>query len=183
MSVLVVTEHHRGTWHRISMEAVAAGQQAAQAMRCSLAAAVVGSDVGGLASDLAHKRVSEVVAIDHPQLAAYSADGFAAALSKAIDDLRPRLVLFPHTYQVRDLAPKLAASVGTAFVSDAVGMRFEGGEPIFVRQMFQGKLHADVAPRGAPPHIRAVRSVSGRVRCGWRRTCPGPSTGDRARGR
>ena len=158
MSVLVVTEHHRGTWHRISMEAVAAGQQAAQAMQCSLAAAVVGSDVGGLASDLARKRVSEVVAIDHPQLAAYSADGFAAALGKLIDDLRPRLVLFPHTYQVRDLAPKLAASIGTAFVSDAVGMRFEGGEPIFVRQMFQGKLHADVAPCGAPPHIASVQS-------------------------
>ena len=45
----------------------------------------------------------------------------------------------PHTYQVRDFAPKLAASLGKGMIGDCVGYRNENGKLIFVRQMFQGK--------------------------------------------
>lgn len=158
MSVLVVTEQNGGKWHRMSLEALAAGQEAAEAMECPLGALVVGSEIGGLAADLATKQVSEVIALDDPALAAYSPDGYAAALRQAVGQIKPQLVLFPHTYQVRDLVPKLAASLGKAFVSDAVGMRFEGGRPVFVRQLFQGKLHGDIVPAGEAPYFASVQS-------------------------
>ncbi len=158
MSVLVVTEQQGHKWHRMSFEALAAGQEAAKAMDCPLVVAVAGSGVADLAEELASKRVSEVVMLDDPALAGYSPDGFAEALRQAVSQLKPRLVLFPHTYQVRDLAPKLAASLGKAFVSDAVGMRLEGGQPVFVRQLFQGKLHGDVAVEGGSPYFASVQS-------------------------
>ena len=158
MSVLVVTEQAGGKWHRMSFECLAAGQAAAGAMGCSLAALVAGSGVGDLAADLSAKQVSEVIALDDPVLGAYSPDGFAEALRQAVEQTQPRLVLFPHTYQVRDLAPKLAASLGRAFVSDAVGIRFESAGPVFVRQLFQGKLHGDVVVDGPPPYFASVQS-------------------------
>lgn len=158
MSVLVVTEQQGGSWHRMSFEVLAAGQQASQALCSPLLAAVVGSGIETLAAELASKQVSEVIALDHPALASYTPDGFAEALRQAVAQVQPRLVLFPHTYQVRDLAPKLAASMDKPFVSDAVGMRFEAGTPIFVRQLFQGKLHADVAVEGDAPHFASVQS-------------------------
>ena len=158
MSVLVVTEQQGHKWHRMSFEALAAGQEAAKVMDCPLVVAVAGSGVADLAAEVASKRVSAVVMLDDPALAGYSPDGFAEALRQAISQLKPWLVLFPHTYQVRDLAPKLAASLGKAFVSDAVGMRFEGGQPVFVRQLFQGKLHGDVAVEGGSPYFASVQS-------------------------
>lgn len=158
MSVLVITEQQGGRWHRMSFEVLAAGQEAAQEMNCPLVAAVVGSDIADLTAEIAAKRVSEVIAVDHPRLADYTADGFAEALRQAVSQLEPTLVLFPHTYQVRDLAPKLATSMGKPFVSDAVGLRFEGGNPFFVRQLFQGKLHADIAAEGEAPHFASVQS-------------------------
>ena len=158
MSVLLVTEQQDGKWHRMSFEALAAAQAAAEGLDCRLVAAVVGSGVGELAAELADKSVSEVAVLDSPLLANYSPDGFALALRQAVEEIKPRLVLFPHTYQVRDLAPKLAASLGGSFVSDVVNMRFDGGEPIFVRQLFQGKLHADVSACGEPPHFVSVQS-------------------------
>ena len=158
MSVLVVTEQIGGKWHRMTLEVLAAGQEASHEMSCPLVAAVVGSDVSALAEELASKRVSEVTVLDHPALAGYTPDAYCAALRQAVSQLRPRLVLFPHTYQVRDLAPKLAASFGKAFVSDIVGMRFVDGEPVFVRQLFQGKFHADVAVEGEPPYYASVQS-------------------------
>lgn len=158
MSILLVTEQQGGKWHRMSFEALAAAQAAAKGLDCPLVAAVVGSGVGELASELANKCVSEVAVLDSPALAEYSPDGFAAALRDAVGQVQPQVVLFPHTYQVRDLVPKLAASLGGCFVSDVVDMRFDGGEPIFVRQLFQGKLHADVSACGEPPHFVSVQS-------------------------
>jgi electron transfer flavoprotein alpha subunit len=68
------------------------------------------------------------------------------------------LVLFPHTYQVRDFAPKLAAMLGKGMIGDCVGYRNEGGKLVFVRQMFQGKTAADVTFQGAPPWFASFQA-------------------------
>lgn len=158
MSVLVVSEQTGGVWHGMSFEAVAAGAEAAALLDCPLQVAVIGSGVESLAAEAAAMRVSEVVVIDDPVLADYTPDGFAAAVGQAVEQLEPTLVLFPHTYQVRDFAPKLTAGLGKAFLSDAVGIAAEEGRPIFIRQLFQGKLNADTAPEGEPPYFASVQS-------------------------
>jgi electron transfer flavoprotein alpha subunit len=57
----------------------------------------------------------------------------------------------PHTYQVRDFVPKLAAMLRTTAITDAVGYKYEGGKLLFTRQMFQGKFVADVSFAGPGP--------------------------------
>jgi electron transfer flavoprotein alpha subunit len=54
------------------------------------------------------------------------------------------VVVFPHTYQVRDYAPRLATRFGKALISDVVDLRVDGAQFTAVRQLFQGKLNADV---------------------------------------
>ena len=58
-----------------------------------------------------------------PKLEPYTPDAFAAALKQLITSKQPKLVLMPHTYQVRDFVPKLATAMGRAVISDlfAVG--------------------------------------------------------------
>jgi electron transfer flavoprotein alpha subunit len=158
MSVLVITEQTAGTWHNMSFEAIVAGIEVAAALNCPLQVAVIGSGVDALATQAAAKQVSEVVVIDDPALAAYTPDGFAAAVRQAVEQLNPTLVLFPHTYQVRDFAPKLTTGLGKALVSDAIGIRVDDGELVFVRQLFQGKLNADVTLAGDAPHFASVQS-------------------------
>jgi electron transfer flavoprotein alpha subunit len=144
MSVLVVLEQQRGAWHRMSFEALAAAQQLGSA-----SAAVIGS----AGEELTSKKLERVYAVQHDLLANYTADGFTAALEQLIRKLNPSIVVFPHTYQVRDFAPKLATRFGQVLISDVVGLRVESGAPIFVRQLFQGKLNADVKPAGAPVFV------------------------------
>src|SRR4029077_11784150 len=83
----------------------------------------------------------------------YTPDGFTAALQDAIAQLSPAHVLLPHTYQTRDFAPKLAARLARALITDVTGVKSHGGEAAFVRPMFQGKLTADVVPQGPAPHF------------------------------
>ena len=151
--VLVVMEQRGGSWNRMSWETLAAAQQLAAQTGETVSAAVVGQ-----AGELVSKKLDRVYTIEHELLATYTADGFTAALEQLIRKISPSIVLFPHTYQVRDFAPKLATRFQQVLISDAIGFRVESGAPVFVRQLFQGKLNADVKPGGAAPHFASIQA-------------------------
>ena len=151
MNILLISEQRTGQWNKVSFETLAAAQQIAAQAGGRLAAAVVGKGVAALADELAAKKLDEVLLVEHDLLAAYTPDGFSLALKQVIEQTKPDLVLLPHTYQVRDFAPKLAASLGKGMIGDCTGVRHEGGNLVFVRQMFQGRTAADVTFAGAPP--------------------------------
>jgi electron transfer flavoprotein alpha subunit len=96
--------------------------------------------------------------VEHDLLEAYTPDGYSLALSQVIASSKPDLVLFPHTYQVRDFAPKLAAMMGKGMIADCVGFHKEGDKIVFVRQMFQGKTAADVTFQGSAPWFASFQS-------------------------
>jgi len=158
MKILVITEQRQGKWNNASFETLVAAQQIAAALSGSVSALVIGKGVGALADELAAKNVAEVLQVEHDLLDAYTPDGYCVALKQVVEAAGPDLVLFPHTYQVRDFAPKLAASLGKGMIGDCVGFRNEGGKLVFVRQMFQGKTAADVTFTGAGPGFVSFQS-------------------------
>jgi electron transfer flavoprotein alpha subunit len=158
MNILVITEQRQGKWNNASFETLAASQQIAKDTSSTVSALVIGKGVGAFADELAAKNVAEVLKVEHDLLEAYTADGYCVALKQVIESAKPELVLFPHTYQVRDFAPKLAAMLGKGMIGDCIGYGFEGGKLVFVRQMFQGKTAADVTFTGAAPWFASFQS-------------------------
>lgn len=158
MKILVVAEQRQGKWNPVSFETLVAAQQLAQKTSGRLVAALLGAEVAAMAEDLAAKQVDEVLLVDHPLLEPYTADGFTAALRQVVGRTAPDLVLFPHTYQVRDFAPKLAASLGKGMIGDSIGYRYESGQLVLVRQMFQGRTNADVTFAGDPPWFASFQA-------------------------
>jgi len=150
-SILVVAEQREGKLNRVSLETLTAGQALAAETGWTLQAAVAGNAVGPLANEVAAKKVSKVYAIVSPKLDPYTPDAFAAALKQFIESGKPKLVLMPHTYQVRDFVPKLATAMGRTVISDCIGYKKNGERLVFTRQMFQGKLAADVSFGSEPP--------------------------------
>ena len=151
MNILLITEQREGKWNNISFETLAAAQQIANETNSRLSAVVIGKAVAALGSELAANKLEEVLLVEHDLLAAYTPDGYTFALQQVIAHAKPDLVLLPHTYQVRDFAPKLAASLGKGMIGDCIGYRHENGKITFVRQMFQGKTVADVVFEGTSP--------------------------------
>jgi len=160
-SILVIAEQRQGKLNRASLETLVAAQQLAEARSAKLVVALPGKDVAAQAAEFSSKKLDELYKLEHDRLETYTPDAFAAALRQLIEQLQPALVLFPHTYQVRDFAPKLAAGFRRSLISDCVGLRLpapggsasggEGAQTVFIRQMFQGKTNADVVAAGAPP--------------------------------
>jgi len=150
-AILVVVEQREGKLNRVSWETIAAGQAIAAETGGILEAAVVGSGVSAITGEVASKKLAKVYAIESARLEPYTPDGFACALKEFMEKHPVKLVLMPHTYQVRDFVPKLAAMLRTTAITDAVGYKYEGGRLLFTRQMFQGKFVADVSFAGPGP--------------------------------
>jgi electron transfer flavoprotein alpha subunit len=158
MSVLAVLEHRARHCTRMSLETLAAAQQIAHELNTGAAAAVLGQGLDGEAVELSACQLDRVYAVEHNLLGDYTPDGYALALRQLIAHVKPLVALFPHSYQVRDYLPKLAASLGGVAVSDAIAHRIENGRPRFVRQLFQGRLNADVRFAGDPPWFASIQA-------------------------
>lgn len=158
--ILVVVEQREGKLNRVSWETMAAGQAISAATGWALEAAVAGSGVSSIVTEVAAKKVARVYAIESPKLEPYTPDAFAAALKQFLAAKQPRLVLMPHTYQVRDFIPKLVTAMGRTVISDCIGFKHEGGKLLFTRQMFQGKLSADVSFTGDSPWFATFQNGS-----------------------
>jgi electron transfer flavoprotein alpha subunit len=144
-TILVIAEQRDGKLSRVTWEILAAGQALSAETGWTIEAAVLGASILPLAQEIAGKRVSKVFALESPRLDPYTPDAFAAALQQFIAEKQPRIVLLPHTYQVRDFVPKLATSMGRTVITDCIGYKKDGGRLFFTRQMFQGKFAADVS--------------------------------------
>ena len=161
--ILLFIEQRDGVLNRTSFEAMVAAQGIASATGEKLSAVVLGKSIASVASDTASKKLDAVYTVEDDKLAEYTPDGYVPALKQVVEKLDPRLVILSHTYQVRDFAPKLAASLGKTFVTDCVGFRVEGSDVVFTRQVFQGKINTDVRVTGAPPILASFQAGSYRA--------------------
>ena len=143
-TILVVVEQQGKKLSRVSWETLAAGQALASETGWTLEAAVVSGGALGIAAEIASKKVAKVYSIESPQLEPYTPDAFASGLKQFIETNQPKLVVMPHTYQVRDFVPKLATALGRTAITDCIGFK-KVGKLLFIRQMFQGKFAADVS--------------------------------------
>ncbi len=153
--IWVVLEHREGRIGRISWEAVAAAQELGALLGLDLNAVLIGSETAPLAAEVAAKALARVVRLEHPLLATYTADGYSLALEQLFRAEQPNYVVFPHTYQVRDYAPALAARLGQALIGDVTDI---GDGPVFRRQLMQGRLNGSYRHTGSGPCFISVQS-------------------------
>jgi electron transfer flavoprotein alpha subunit len=156
-SILVVAEQREGKLNRASFETLAGAQAIAQQTGWPVDVVLPGSGIASLAQELAAKTSGKVFALEGAALAAYTSDAYVFALKAFLQEMQPRLVLFPHTYQVRDFAPRLALALDRTLISDATGYKYEADQLLFTRQMFQGKFAADVSFGGDAPWMATLQ--------------------------
>ena len=161
--VLAILEQREGKLHKMALEAVAAAQQFGRELGEPVYAALAGAGADAAAEALAGYKLATIHLVQHELTANYTPDGYAIAFRQLIAMHQPKYVVLPHTYQVRDFAPKLATAMDRVLVSDVVGHRVENGQLVMVRQMFQGKINADVRFAGDAPYFASIQAGSFRA--------------------
>jgi electron transfer flavoprotein alpha subunit len=153
--ILVVQEARTDGNTRFFQESLAAGRRLAELTGLPLEAAGIGDPNKNLFTEITGAPPSAAQAIQHPLLAAYTSDGYVLAFEQLIRELEPAYIVFPHSYQVRDFAPRLATRFNEMLISDVTAI--EPG-PIFQRQLFQGKMNGAYRHQSAGPCFLSVQA-------------------------
>jgi electron transfer flavoprotein alpha subunit len=156
--VLIVLQHRDGRLHRMSREAVAAGQKLAAAVGGTASAVLLGAGVGAIAEQAAGYDLEAVRVADDPRLADYTPGGYVGALAPALKSEKPDFVVFPHTYQSVDYTARLAHEVDAALVPEVTGFAVEDGVLVWTRPILGGKLSSRVRVRGEGTVFVSVQS-------------------------
>lgn len=169
--IAVILETTSGELTRSSIEAIVCAQQMRPAR---LIAVLLGGDDVAPPPALATLRVDEVVILRHALLGQYTADAWVDALQQAAAEIAPSVMLMPHSYQGRDFAPRLAARLERALVSDCIGIERDETGLAFIRQMFQGRAHMRVRVRGDAPQLATLQPGSFRIESAVQGDAPAP---------
>lgn len=156
--ILVFIEHRKGVLNKTSLEAIAAAQSLASQLQEPVNAILLGSDVSALAQEIVAYDLAKVLCATNARLNEYTPDGYSEAMERMVRQLDPQLVVMPHTYLVRDYAPKLAARFGKSLISDCIRAEVAGNTMTFTRRIFLGKLDSDVVSDGEPPVFATFQS-------------------------
>lgn len=157
--IFVLAEHRRGELRDITFEMLGKGQELAAALGGSLTAVLLGHNVDGFATELA-KHAHRVLVVEDERLEHFNADAYQQVLAHLITQRKPSLVLIGHSAYGMDLAPSLATQLDLPLVTDCVGLDFEDGQPVAVREMYGGKVSARMAFHPADIYMATVRQAA-----------------------
>jgi electron transfer flavoprotein alpha subunit len=147
-SILIVAEIQDGAIREATYEVVTMARGIADASGREVKSLVIGSGVGELASELASKGGGETLVVDDASAANYSVDVWTTAIRAAVDASGADLVMISNTPTGWDVAPRIAAALDSAFVSDCFKISAEGETLSFRRRIFNGKLDAELSASG-----------------------------------
>ncbi len=156
--IWIVLQHREGRLHRMSREAIAAGQRLAAALSGQAEAVLLGAGMESLAAEASGYALAAVRVIDDAKLASYTPGGYVSALAPALRAAAPDFVIFPHTYQSIDYFPRLAQEVDAGLLPEITGFDDATGELLFSRPVMGGKLVAQVRVKGEGTTLLSVQS-------------------------
>ncbi len=142
--VMVFMEEREGKVKKTSLEALSAARKLADQLKEPVTAVCVGA--GGDASEnLAHYGADKILCVQHELLAAYSTEGFCAAVTDAAKQVEPRFILSAASAMGKDLMPRVAARLGVGLAQDCIAAEIVGdGQLECIRPIYAGKAYARV---------------------------------------
>ena len=148
--ILVFIETRDGAIKKGSLEALSEAKRRGAELGKELAAVFVGTVPDATASEAFSYGASKAFVLESPALAAYSAQGFARALTTLITEEKPSALFFSATAMGKDLAPRVAAALGVSLVSDCTKLAVKDGRLHFTRPIFAGKALLTCTVKGSP---------------------------------
>ncbi len=132
---------------------------------------LIGSDVKGLADQLAEYGADKVIVVDDPELKDYRTEPYAHALSSVINKYKPEIMLVGATAIGRDLGPRVSARVATGLTADCTvleigdfplqavpGQEQLHNQLLMTRPAFGGNTIATIACPYNRPQMATVRA-------------------------
>ena len=156
-NVFVFAETRGGSIRQVALETLTAARQAADASGGELHAMVIGAPgISDVADALGQHGADLVLTIEDAALERYSPEVAAATVAARIKDGGYRLAVFAASAEGRDLAPRVAATLGVGMASDVTSFEVDGDAVVVQHPVYTGKAIATLRLT-ANPGIVSVR--------------------------
>ncbi len=156
--VWVVVDHSGDEVEDVARELLGQARGLADRLGLSAVAVLLGDDVRVLAPTVGQCGADTVYLAESPLLASYNPDAYTPLLTDLIGRQRPSIVLWGATDQGRDLAPRVAARLGTGLASNCTRVDLtDDGLLVMTRPVYGGKASCDVACPQARPQMATVQ--------------------------
>jgi len=155
--IFALVEHRQGTIRDITFELLTCGRKLAADRNAQLTAVLLGNDAGSMVDQMKGK-AHTVLVVDHEVYKDFNAETYQITLSELIGQRSPILTLIGHTACGYDLCPALATQLAVPYTTDCLEISFDGEHVSVIRQMYDGKLNAQVRLRDHPSYIISLRS-------------------------
>lgn len=157
--VWVFAEQREGKLTPVVIELMAEGKKLADEIGTYLGAVLCGKGVDGLAQELIRYGADRVFYCEDDLLEPFTTDSYAIAISRAIEEYKPEIVLYGATHIGRDLAPRIAAKVNTGLTADCTKLEIdpEDKKLMQTRPAFGGNLMATIVCPDHRPQMSTVR--------------------------
>ena len=156
----------------IAFELLGKAKDLAADLNAEVAAVLIGSDVKGLADELAAYGADKVIVVDDPELKEYRTEPYAHALASVIEKYKPEIMLVGATAIGRDLGPRVSARVKTGLTADCTSLEIgdfplvaapgkeseqKHNQLLMTRPAFGGNTIATIACPDNRPQMATVR--------------------------
>jgi electron transfer flavoprotein alpha subunit len=138
VSVLCFVESRGGQVPRASREALSKAVAVAKEKGMACIALLAHDD--DAAKSVAGYGAAKLLVAHSPALAAYSAEGFAHALTEAAKKTGAQLILGAASAMLKDFFPRAAARLGAGLATDCTELSWKGAVE-FVRPVYSGKAY------------------------------------------
>jgi electron transfer flavoprotein alpha subunit len=150
--ILAFAESRNGELRKVALETVTAARQAADATgRGEVHAVLLGAPgIAARADALGRHGADVVICVEHPELARYSPEVFAATVAERLRGGNYRAAFFAASAEGRDLAPRVAAKLGVSLASDVTGFELRDDAMIVRHPAYTGKVIVTLRLLGTP---------------------------------
>src|SRR5437773_9796973 len=150
-NVFAFVETRGADVRKVGLEAVTAARTLADksGSTSEVHALVLGPPgIAAKATQIAQYGADVVIIVEHPGLANYNPEVATATAAERIKSGGYRAAVFSTSAQGRDLAPRVAARLGTSVVTDVLSLEVDGDSIVVRHPMNIGKVIATIAMSG-----------------------------------
>lgn len=150
--ILVLAEQRNGTLRDITFEMLSKAQEIARTRNLKVNALLLGDKTLDMAKELQNYS-SAVITFDDEMLANFNSEIYERVIASVYSEHKPTLILIGNTAFGTDLAPSLAVKLDLPLVTDCIDIKLPDKNFLVVRQMYLGKINAELAFKTEPAII------------------------------
>ena len=155
--LFVIVEHRLGEIRDITFEMLWKAGELAETLSSNLTAILIGHEVNSIAEKISD-RADKIIIFDDEGLKNFNADIYKEIISRLIEESKPTLTFIGNTSWGMELAPCLSIRAGLPLATDCIDIISKNGNLIAQRQMYSGKIFANVSFAESDGYILTIRS-------------------------